>query len=301
MLDENIHVKIIDFATAKIKGKIFNKESMQFETEKIDKDDENDQEKSDEDEYFKDTKPKHRATFVGTAEYVSPEMLSGSDNIGFQTDIWAFGCILYYLFYGVSPFKEKSEYLVFQRIRNLDIKFNITNTNIDTISKDLILKLLKINPEERLGSSLFKDLINHDFFDVTYNKKDSNNTDTNTVCPLRYSFETKLDLIKKQNEDKKTREIIILKEAIVEKKSPYLHYNTRKLILYSTPKLQYLEPSKNELKGTIYLSKECRAEYDTDSRFNLITPKKTFIFKINEKDSGVWCKIINEKILESFS
>ena len=43
-------------------------------------------------------------------------------------------------------------------------------------------------------------------------------------------------------------ELKIIKEGIVKKKSPWFHYNTRKLILYNTPKLEYLDVSKNNVK-----------------------------------------------------
>ena len=43
-------------------------------------------------------------------------------------------------------------------------------------------------------------------------------------------------------------ELMILKEGIVRKKSPWFHYNTRKLVLYNTPKLEYLDTIKNMLK-----------------------------------------------------
>ena len=39
-----------------------------------------------------------------------------------------------------------------------------------------------------------------------------------------------------------------IKEGIVSKKSPYLFYNTRKIILYSDPKLEYISPSSNTVK-----------------------------------------------------
>ena len=44
-----------------------------------------------------------KGTFVGTAYYVSPEMLK--DNNAFPaSDLWALGCIIFKMLYGIHPF-----------------------------------------------------------------------------------------------------------------------------------------------------------------------------------------------------
>jgi 3-phosphoinositide dependent protein kinase-1 len=65
---------------------------------------------------------KKRNTFVGTAEYVSPEVLQ-DENIGPECDLWALGCILYRFLVGKTPFKDKTEYLIFENIRKNKISF----------------------------------------------------------------------------------------------------------------------------------------------------------------------------------
>jgi serine/threonine protein kinase len=52
---------------------------------------------------------------VGTAEYVAPETLENK-NIGIGVDLWALGCILYLIFHGKTPFKDKTELLIFDNI-----------------------------------------------------------------------------------------------------------------------------------------------------------------------------------------
>ena len=54
-------------------------------------------------------------TFVGTAEYVSPEVLLDKESSP-ASDLWALGCILYQFFVGQPPFKCKTEYLIFEAI-----------------------------------------------------------------------------------------------------------------------------------------------------------------------------------------
>ena len=53
-----------------------------------------DKEDDEEDEYFTSREKKKKNTFVGTAEYVSPEVLIG-DEIGPECDLWALGCMIY--------------------------------------------------------------------------------------------------------------------------------------------------------------------------------------------------------------
>lgn len=38
--------------------------------------------------------PEYRSTFVGTPEYISPEMLNHS-RASKEADLWALGCIIY--------------------------------------------------------------------------------------------------------------------------------------------------------------------------------------------------------------
>lgn len=61
-------------------------------------------------------------SFVGTAEYCSPELL---ENLGTcqSSDLWALGCTLFQFLAGKVPFRGGSEYLTFQQILALDYAF----------------------------------------------------------------------------------------------------------------------------------------------------------------------------------
>ncbi|KAG2439042.1 hypothetical protein HYH02_006570 [Chlamydomonas schloesseri] len=66
---------------------------------------------------------KQRATsFVGTAEYVSPEVLLNAP-LSYPADLWALGCMLYQMIVGRPPFKAASEYLTFQKITDRDFAY----------------------------------------------------------------------------------------------------------------------------------------------------------------------------------
>lgn len=87
-------------------------------------------------------------TFVGTAEFISPEMLKFED-VSYEVDLWALGCIIYQMIAGEVPFKEKTEFLVYQKMLSGKIEFS---EKFDEVSKDLVKQLLRLNPEERIGS-----------------------------------------------------------------------------------------------------------------------------------------------------
>ncbi|PNH12055.1 Polyubiquitin-A [Tetrabaena socialis] len=66
---------------------------------------------------------KNRTTsFVGTAEYVSPEVLLNQP-LSYPADLWALGCLIYQMIVGRPPFKAASEYLTFQRVIDRDFAY----------------------------------------------------------------------------------------------------------------------------------------------------------------------------------
>ena len=85
---------------------------------------------------------------MGTPQYVSPEILTGRGST-FSSDLWAIGCILYQMLTGMPPFQSQSEYLIFQKIQKLEYSFH---EGFDDKAKDLIRRLLVIEPSERLGA-----------------------------------------------------------------------------------------------------------------------------------------------------
>lgn len=89
-----------------------------------------------------------RNSFVGTAQYVSPEVLKGQSATK-AVDLWALGCIVYQMVSGLPPFRAGSEYLIFQKILKQDLTFP---DGFDVAAKDLVEKLLVLDPNARLGA-----------------------------------------------------------------------------------------------------------------------------------------------------
>ncbi|KAL0736610.1 hypothetical protein Bca4012_012820 [Brassica carinata] len=101
-------------------------------------------------------------TFVGTAAYVPPEVLNSSPAT-FGNDLWALGCTIYQMLSGTSPFKDASEWLIFQRIIARDIKFP---SHFSEAARDLVDRLLDTDPSRRpgAGSEGYAALKRHPFF-----------------------------------------------------------------------------------------------------------------------------------------
>ncbi|XP_059226730.1 3-phosphoinositide-dependent protein kinase 1 isoform X2 [Stomoxys calcitrans] len=94
---------------------------------------------------------RRRGSFVGTAQYVSPEVLQNAP-ITPAADLWALGCIIYQMMSGLPPFRGSNDYVIFKEIIACNLDFP---QGFDKDAEDLVKKLLKLNPAERLGAQEF--------------------------------------------------------------------------------------------------------------------------------------------------
>ncbi|GAB4821386.1 hypothetical protein N2152v2_008432 [Parachlorella kessleri] len=104
--------------------------------------------------------PKRAVSLVGTADYVSPEVLR-SERVSCACDLWALGCVLHQMLVGRAPFKSASEYLTFQKILEGSVS---PPDQVSEEARDLILRLLVPEPSQRLGSQDLAELRAHPFF-----------------------------------------------------------------------------------------------------------------------------------------
>ena len=108
--------------------------------------------------------PPKKRSFVGTAAYVAPEMLSDGD-VGFGVDQWSAGCSIYQMLTGSTPFDAPSEYLTFQRI--LTGEMSLPAGGMDPQALHLIRRLMERDPPTRLGcrEEDWQEVEGHPFFE----------------------------------------------------------------------------------------------------------------------------------------
>ncbi|ERN11728.1 serine/threonine-protein kinase UCN [Amborella trichopoda] len=85
-------------------------------------------------------------SFVGTEEYVAPEILRG-DGHDFAVDWWALGVLLYEMMYGRTPFRGRCRKETFRNVLEKTPVFSGPKCPLS----DLITRLLEKEPERRLG------------------------------------------------------------------------------------------------------------------------------------------------------
>jgi len=99
-------------------------------------------------------------SFVGTEEYVSPEVVRG-DGHEFAVDWWALGILIYEMLYGTTPFKGKNRKETFRNVLTKAPEFVGKRTALT----DLIEKLLEKDPTKRLGYTRgAAEIKEHEFF-----------------------------------------------------------------------------------------------------------------------------------------
>ncbi|XP_060635025.1 calcium/calmodulin-dependent protein kinase type II subunit delta isoform X13 [Anolis sagrei] len=132
--------------------------------------------------------------FAGTPGYLSPEVLR-KDPYGKPVDMWACGVILYILLVGYPPFWDEDQHRLYQQIKAG--AYDFPSPEWDTVTpeaKDLINKMLTINPAKRICAS---DALKHPWI-----------CQRSTVASMMHRQET-VDCLKKFNARRKLKGAIL--------------------------------------------------------------------------------------------
>ncbi|KAI5014511.1 hypothetical protein ZWY2020_055901 [Hordeum vulgare] len=95
-------------------------------------------------------------SFVGTEDYVAPEIIAGSGH-DFIVDWWGLGVVLYEMLYGRTPFRGQNRKETFYRVLTKQPELVGEKTPL----RDLIARLLEKDPARRIGARAIKA---HPFF-----------------------------------------------------------------------------------------------------------------------------------------
>ena len=99
----------------------------------------------------------------GSPSYVAPEILH-MHNYGLPVDIWSCGVVIYILLCQFPPFRGETNKELFRKIKNG--KYEYVSPYWDDITenaKDIVSKMLEINPDRRLTA---KEVANHPWLKV---------------------------------------------------------------------------------------------------------------------------------------
>ena len=100
---------------------------------------------------------------MGTAQYVSPEVLRG-ESVEQACDYWALGVIVYQFLTGNFLFDDVSEYLIYRKV--LEARYKLPD-DFHELARDLIQKFVVVDVKQRLGSTYcggVEEVKRHSFF-----------------------------------------------------------------------------------------------------------------------------------------
>jgi 3-phosphoinositide dependent protein kinase-1 len=234
-----------------------------------------------------------RATFVGTPQYVAPETLDDSITSA-ASDLWSLGCVIFQMLTGHPPFDGESEYLIFQKILSAKYEFP---PDFPETGKDLIQKLLAIDPKERLGVGNYEELKSHPFFEgirwdelaaMTPPKLRENMDDLGLGEDGEEgsdSLESKWEQFLMETEKILHTGMIVKRRKMTSKK--------RQLILTDFPRIFYVDPERMVQMGEIPWSEGLWVQVKNDRKFIVHTPNRKYDLESLDDQAMAWANEIN--------
>jgi 3-phosphoinositide dependent protein kinase-1 len=212
---------------------------------------------------------------IESAEFLAPEVLNGEAL--FASDLWSVGCIIFLMLVEKSPFSASNNAGMIERIKNGVIDFPGI---LPPFAIDLIQSILLNDPAIRLGVNSQQDLESHIFFQ---------GLEIETIY-RNPAPDYKHEMAKES--EAKSR---VIYEGIVKKKAGWI-YKRRLLIISDEPRISYYEPTRRELRGEIAISSALKGEVKNKIDFHIITPKRTYYFKVINDTPDKWVKAVAELV-----
>lgn len=129
--------------------------------------------------------PKSLFTRCGTPTYVAPEILKNHPHDE-HCDLWSIGVIIYVTLVGYPPFIEEDQRVLFRKIRLGEYCFYDEDwVGISFESRDLITRLLAVDPDERWSAS---QALKHGWFTGVHEDKLSNRDISSSLAELQLSI-----------------------------------------------------------------------------------------------------------------
>ncbi|KAJ9463629.1 Serine/threonine-protein kinase KIN82 [Diplonema papillatum] len=109
------------------------------------------------------------SSFVGTAEYIAPEVLLNTGH-NYAVDWWGLGILIWEMLYGTTPFRGKDQAETFDRISCGELPPFPSKPAVSKAAKRLMQALLRPDVATRLGSTTGAIAVKNDpwFSDVTF-------------------------------------------------------------------------------------------------------------------------------------
>jgi serine/threonine protein kinase len=285
LLDSSNHLKLIDFGTACIFKQKNKNNELYYLYKDISKKFKNKYSKKlsllfGENESEKELPNWRLSETVGTSFFISPESINCSSDLS-GCDFWSLGVIIFKMLTGYYPFQGENEEEIFSNILNNNYQLP---PFLSDSAKDLIQKLLVLDPEQRLGNgkikNTFEDLKSHPFFEKNnlYKKihlDEENLAKKNHTLPINISSSAFL-----LNENQ------ILLETKIKYRKIFFFWVKRTLVLYKDGRL--VIKNGNIIEQEILINHEISTHFSKSKILIKTTFFKSFEFFFDNNNYEKW-------------